>query len=178
MTDTPEADLPSAFVSRWSRQLVPALGRGARALDVACGRGRHSLLLGGDGFRVTAIDVRLDALVDLTARARRTGSAVRAICADLTAFPIPRSAFDLIVVARYLDRDRMPMLLDALAPRGVLVYETFTERQLEHPHGPRSAGHLLAPGELRLLVREMEVLFDEEVTVPAAIARVVARRRR
>ncbi len=91
-------------------------------------------------------------------------------------FPLPRARFELIVVTRYLDRERMPLLIDALAPGGVLVYETFTERQLQYACGPRSRAHLLAPGELRTLVRGLHVLFDEEVTEPEALARIVARR--
>jgi SAM-dependent methyltransferase len=178
MTDTLAGDPPSHFIARWSVKLAVLLGRGARALDVASGRGRHTLALAEAGFRVTAIDIRLEALSDLSARAHAAGHSTSEVCADLTAFPIATSAFDLIVVSRYLDRERGTMLLDALAPGGVLVYETFTERQLQHARGPRSRAHLLAPGELRMFVRGMEVLFDEEVTEPDALARIVARKHR
>jgi SAM-dependent methyltransferase len=176
MTDRVAADPPSAFIARWSAQLQLLLGPGARALDVAAGRGRHSLALAASGFRVTAIDNRCDALTDLMGDARHGRLLVAAICADLTLFPIRPSTFDLIVVSRYLDRERMPSLLAGLSPGGVLVYETFTQRQLQHGRGPRSPAHLLAPGELRLFVRGMEVLFDEEVTEPDALARIVARK--
>jgi SAM-dependent methyltransferase len=177
MTDAVAADPPSPFIARWSAQLPLLLGRGARALDVAAGRGRHSLTLAASGFRVTAIDNRCDALRDLMSGARHARLLVAAICTDLTLFPIRRSTFDLILVSRYLDRERMPSLLAGLVPGGVLVYETFTQRQLQHGRGPRSPAHLLAPGELRLFVRGMEVLFDEEVTEPDALARIVARKR-
>jgi len=167
---------PSAFIARSSAFLAGLLGRGARALDVAAGGGRHSRTLAADGFLVTAIDIRLDALAELTGSARRAGLQLSAVCADLTEYPLPASKFDLIVVSRYLDRLRLPTLIDALAPGGVLLYETFTERQLQHRRGPRSRAHLLAPGELRMLVRGFEVLFDEEVTETDALARIVARK--
>lgn len=34
-----------------------ALDRGARVLDMACGRGRHAIELDARGFRVTGIDI-------------------------------------------------------------------------------------------------------------------------
>jgi SAM-dependent methyltransferase len=176
MTDAAGPGPPSEFIVRSSALLAQLLGHGARALDVAAGRGRHSLTLAAAGFLVTSIDIRLDALAELMAGGRRAGVRVSAVCADLESLPLPASRFEVVVVSRYLDRARMPVLIDALAPRGVMVYETFTERQLQHGRGPRSRAHLLAPGELRTLMRGFEVLFDEEVTEPDALARIVARK--
>jgi SAM-dependent methyltransferase len=176
MTERGSVHAPSAFIARCSAELAALFDRGARVLDVAAGHGRHSVALAARGFRVTAIDMRLDALRDLQAAAREIPGDVATVCADLTMFPLPQARFELIVVARYLDRERLPLLIDALAPGGVLVYETFTERQLQYARGPRSRAHLLAPGELRTLVHGLHVLFDQEVTEPEALARIVARR--
>jgi SAM-dependent methyltransferase len=177
MTELVPARPPSRFIVRCSAQLSPMLGRGARALDVAAGRGRHTLALAADAFRVTAIDNRLEALVDLRRAARAFGHDVTVVCADLTTFRLPAARFDLVVVSKYLDRACMPRLLDAVAPGGIFVYETFTERQLWHGRGPTSRAHLLAPGELRTFMGGFDVLFDEEVTEPDALARIVARKR-
>ena len=129
------------------------------------------------GFAVTAIDLQLDALRQLRASAAASGRDVHTICADLTEFPLPRARFHVVVVTRYLDRALFPSLIDALVPGGVLLYETFTEHQLQYTHGPRSRRHLLAPGELRCALRGMDVLFDEEVMAPVGLARIAARRR-
>ncbi len=177
MTDAKPTDPPSPFVSLWARRLRAGWPGRPRALDVACGRGRHTLVLAGLGYRVTAIDVRIDALRSLGSALAEGGLRAGLVCADLTQFALPADAFDLIIVSRYLDRARLPDLRRALAPAGVLLYETFTERQLQHARGPRSRAHLLRPGELRHRVRGLEVLFDEEATEPDAVARVVARRR-
>ncbi len=150
---------------------------GGRALDVAAGRGRHSLALAAAGFRVTAVELQFDALVQARSAARAVGLSLACVCADCTQFPLPRSTFHAVVVTRYLDRDLFPALCDALVPGGVLLYETFTEHQLRYDRGPRSRAHLLAPGELRLRLRGMDVLFDEEVVAPDAVARIAARRR-
>jgi SAM-dependent methyltransferase len=94
----------------------------------------------------------------------------------LTAAPLPRSAFDLIVVTRYLQRDLFPTLREALKPGGVLVYETFTVRQRERGSGPTSAAYLLEEGELAGYFSGFDVVFYEETLSPEAVARLVARK--
>jgi SAM-dependent methyltransferase len=123
------------------------------------------------------IDLQFDAVARAMDEARARGLHVGGVCADLTSLPLPHARFHVIVVTRYLDRQRFPALVGALAPGGVLLYETFTTRQREHGRGPTSRAHLLDTGELRTLVRGMDVLFDEECFHPDAVARIAARRR-
>ncbi len=175
MNEAVPANPPSAFVIRWLASHAPA-PPGQVALDLACGRGRHVLALARAGYRTTGIDMQLDALRSAQAAARRSGLQVSLVCADLTALSLPPRCADLIVVTRYLDRPWFSGLERALRPGGVLLYETFTEQQLRHGRGPRSADHLLKPGELRQLATGLEILFDEEVTEPEAVARLAARR--
>lgn len=174
MTESRAGNPPSPFIDGWVTRLAVD-HRGAFALDVACGRGRHSLAMARAGFRVTALDRNLEALCDL--RRQDPACAIRLACVDLETWVWPVGRFSVIVVSRYLDRARFASLCEALAPGGVLLYETFTEHQLQQPNGPRSRAHLLAPGELRLRVRSMDVLFDEEVAGAESVARIAARRR-
>ena len=51
-TDAPDRGRPSA----WLIDNVDLLPRGGRVIDVACGRGRHALMLASAGFRVRAVD--------------------------------------------------------------------------------------------------------------------------
>jgi tellurite methyltransferase len=166
---------PSPFVVEWLGRLA-ARRSSARALDVAMGRGRHSLAIARAGFRTFGIDRNLDALRSAMAEARAQGIELGALCADLDSFPLPRRRFDLIVVARYLQRDLFPSLVNALTPEGVLLYETFTTAQLKLGTGPTSPAHLLAPGELKQSLAALEVLFYEEVPGPEAVARFAGRR--
>jgi len=140
------------------------------------GRGRHALALARAGFTTFGVDIRHDAVRDAMLLAAEEGMALRAWCADLTQAPLPTARFDLIVVTRYLQRDLFPSLRTALAPEGVILYETFTVAQRALGRGPTSPDHLLEPGELRDRFGGFEVLFYEEVAAPDAVARIVARR--
>jgi len=186
---------PSPFVAEWVARFArrstfelraptdrQALGHRSpfevqpTALDVAMGRGRHALALARAGFKTFGVDSRLDAVRDAVRTLAGEGLALRAWCADLTQMPLPPARFDLIVVTRYLQRDLFPSLREALAPAGVILYETFTVAQRALGRGPTSPDHLLEPGELRNRFDGFEVLFYEETTEPDAVARIAARR--
>ena len=55
----------------------------------------------------------------------------------------------------------MPALVRALAPGGLLMYETFTIGQRERGH-PRNPAFLLHPGELLTLIAPLEVVRSRE----------------
>jgi SAM-dependent methyltransferase len=177
MTDCRQPDPASEFVARWARAIAATAPHPRRALDLAMGRGRHARLLADAGFRVFGVDSRLDAVREGIASAAADGLIVRGWCADLTRTPLPRGWFALVVVTRYLQRDLFPAIADALAPGGMLLYETFTEAQRELGRGPTSPDHLLKPGELRRAFEGLEIVAYDEVSGPDALARLAARRR-
>ena len=164
----------SPFIVDWIPKL--ALDQSSRALDLAEGRGRHALVLARHGFQTFGVDVKLDAVRDAIGAAALEHLTVRGWCADLTAFPLPSAAFDLVIVTRYLQRDLFPSIRGAVRPGGYVLYETFTVLQRALGVGPTSPDHLLALGELRAMFTGWEVLFDEEVSTPEAVARIVARK--
>ena len=77
------------------------------ALDLACGAGRNALWLAEHGWRVTAVDGSAAAIDILRTRAQQRGLNVISRVADLTAgeYEIAPAAWDLIVIAYYLQRD-------------------------------------------------------------------------
>ncbi len=131
---------PSPWVVRFA-PLVPA---GAAVLDLACGAGRHTRLFVDRGHAVTAIDRDLTDLGDFA-----TEPAVEAIVADLEngPWPLGRRAFAGVVVTNYLHRALFADIARAVAPGGVLIYQTFA-RGNEAYDKPRNPDHLLEPGEL------------------------------
>jgi len=96
--------------------------------------------------------------IDRDAAALATMDGVRGIttlAADIENGPWPLAAdvrFAAVVVTNYLHRPLFPQLLDALAPVGVLIYETFA-RGNGTVGKPSNPAFLLAPGELLDTVR-------------------------
>jgi tellurite methyltransferase len=164
----------SPFVAGWIADLTPSAS--ARALDLAMGRGRHALILAREGFQTFGVDVKADAVRDAVRAAALEHLTIRGWCADLTTYPLPAEAFDVVVVTRYLQRNLFPSLRRAVRPGGHVIYETFTVLQRTLGSGPTSPDHLLETGELRSYFDGWHVLFSEEVAAPEAVARLVARK--
>src|SRR5574341_2691318 len=88
-----------------SRFLVSHAGLfGGRVLDVAAGAGRNALFLARRGCAVDAIDISLNGLRTLQARARTAGLGIRLLHTDLESFLLPETVYDGIINIRYLQR--------------------------------------------------------------------------
>lgn len=139
-----------------------------KVLDVAAGRGRHSLFLASHGFQVDAVDRDENALTSLFTSAQHQGShAVTTRALDLEQ-PGPdephlgKEVYDVILVFFYLYRPLFPAILEALKPGGVLVYETFTIDNHVYRHHPKRREFCLSPNELLRLTAPLTVLHYDE----------------
>jgi len=151
-----------------------------RVLDLACGEGRHSLaaaILGATVIGVDQDEARLATAREL-AEAHELDVEWRVV--DLEG-PWPElGRFDAVLVFNYLDRARMPEIRDLVAPRGLLMMESFLTSQRELGWGPASEDHLLRPGELAALAAPLRILHGREALEPIdaerwrAVASVVA----
>jgi SAM-dependent methyltransferase len=103
-----------------------------RALDVACGRGRHAIVLARRGYEVDAVD--LSPLGLSSARERAGHLRVRWIEADLDVWAPPEGAYAVIVCVDFTDGRLVPRLLRALATGGVLAYAG--RHRGQRTHGP------------------------------------------
>ena len=149
--------LPSAWVVRWA-DLIP---QGGRVLDLACGAGRHAVYLAGLGYRVDAVDLDL---AHCEAVRATPGVDWRQVDLERGEWPFVPGGYQAVVVTNYLFRPLFPHLVAALAPGGVLIYETFALGQ-ELYGRPRNPAHLLLPGELLEAMRgQLRVLAYEDVT--------------
>ena len=150
-----------------------------RSLELACGLGENAVWLATRGWQVDAVDVSATGLAVASQLAARHQVRPRLIAADLDHFlPLPET-YDLIVVFRFLDRDRLPGLITrGLAPGGLLVYETFGPGQCDrHDNHLKNPDFVLAPQELPSLYAELETIRYEEVELPdRCVGRLLARR--
>jgi SAM-dependent methyltransferase len=167
------ADAP---VSPWLGRFLPLIASGGRVLDLAAGEGRHTGFLLAQGLRVTAADRKVAELKT------RFGAEPRCTIVELDLEDGGPwrlgGGFDGIVVSFYLHRPLFPHLAAALAPGGVLIYETFM-RGNERFGRPTNPDFLLQPNELfDTFARELAVVAFEqgEVTLPkpAMMQRIVA----
>jgi FolB domain-containing protein len=139
-----------------------------KVLDVAAGRGRHSLFLASHGFQVDAVDRDENALVQLSSSVRphiHTAVTTRALNLEQPAPYEPdlgKEVYDVILVFFYLHRPLFPAIMGALKPGGVLVYETFTiDNHVYHRH-PTRREFCLSPNELLRLTSPLHVLHYDE----------------
>jgi SAM-dependent methyltransferase len=169
-------DAISSWVARWAA-LIPHAQCPRQALDLACGSGRHARLLASLGLAVTAVDR------DAGALAAAAGEGIATVQHDLeapgAAWPFAPGRFAGIVVTNYLHRPLFGQIAAALAPDGVLVYETFA-RGNEVFGKPSNPDFLLSPGELLDLAGRggLRVLAYEDGVVerpkPARVQRLCA----
>ena len=147
----------------------------ATVLDVAAGGGRHSRFFADRGHKVTVLDRDTSPLAS-----HPDVEIVQADLEDGSPWPLPGRTFGAVVVTNYLHRPLFPALLDALAPGGVLLYETFMEGN-ERFGRPSNPAFLLKDGELldlargRLSVTAYEARMISEPKM-AMVQRIAARR--
>lgn len=146
---------PSPWIARWSHLLKP----GCEVLDVACGGGRHLQWFASRGHPVVGVDQDI-------AAARTHVPAAALVQADIENGPWPfltpqgPRKFGAVVVTNYLWRPLLPVLLQSLAPGGLLLYETFATGN-ESVGRPARPDFLLQPGELLRVCSDLQVLAYE-----------------
>jgi SAM-dependent methyltransferase len=164
---------PSSWITRFSEQAIGPV------LDVACGSGRHTRLFLEQGHDVTAVDRDTSRLGDITRHPNLT-----IIETDLEAGADPwrpaAGTYGTVVVASYLWRPLLPALVAAIAPGGMLLYETYALGNARFGK-PSNPDFLLAPDELKDAVAgtlDVVAYAHGEVTEPrtAVIQRICALR--
>lgn len=149
--------LPAEVLSE-NAHLLPATGT---ALDLACGLGGNALFLAQRGLCVSAIDISPVAIKSLSAQAKHLGLTIAGQALDAETEPLPRQAFDVIVVSRFLSRPLAASIQDSLKSGGLLFYQTYLRDKL-NLQGPSNPDYLLAENELLSLFNGMRVLVYHE----------------
>jgi len=133
-------------------------------LDVAAGEGRNALYLASQGYTVEAVDHDQAAIATLVHAAKeRNLSNIHVRCIDLEANPdISTARYDGIIVFFFLHRPLIPLLIQALKPGGVLIYETFLIDNHLRRHHPRRREFCLGHNEALRLTTGLRVLHYDE----------------
>jgi tellurite methyltransferase len=149
-----------------------------RAIDLACGPGRHALYLARLGWRVTAVDSSAVAIKLL--RAQIANLAIDACLAYIERgqFVIAPNSCELICDFLYLERNLFPQIREGIHPGGLFVgaIHLFQEDCTATPRNPE---FLLQAGELRSFFDGWKVLFYSEsgdAGRSRRTARIIARR--
>jgi rhodanese-related sulfurtransferase len=153
---------------------------GARTLDVACGRGRHALLLASAGSSVRALDRDPSCVARLRAIARGLRLPLDAELVDLERSEpaLGEDEWELVLVFDQLVRPLFPRLVRALRPGGILICEgLLREHALRHGL-PSRREQLLEPGELPALVAPLEIVRQREGEAEGYYLASVAARKR
>jgi tellurite methyltransferase len=151
-------DKPHPLILDFTAKLDPG-----RALDVACGTGRHAIWLAECGWTVTAVDSSRVALEFLQERAREKSVAVRSVLADLEQheFIVTPQSYELVVVCNYLQRDLFPSIRAGTCVGGIVIAII---AMVDHDPNirPMNPAYLLNPGELRAQFEGWQVIHAFE----------------
>jgi SAM-dependent methyltransferase len=172
---------PNAFLVEAMKGIKP----GGQALDVGAGMGRNAIYLAGLGWDVTGIDLSAKGLAVMRANAEKAGLKVRTIKTSYEDFDFGRERWDLVAMilswAPVEEPDFLARLKASIRPGGHVVFEHVLQRS-ENPFPP--GVHALAPGALRELFRDFEILIYREIEdygdwggPPTPHVRMVARKR-
>lgn len=143
-----------------SEKLVSIINKiqGRKALDVACGSGKHSIYLAKNDFKVEAIDIAQEALDNLNKKAFPN---ITTTCLDLDDFT-PTKQYDIIIKTNFLDRTLIPKLKNALTVNGVLFIETYMEDE-HNEKKDSNPNYLLKKEELKTFSdTNYEIILYEE----------------
>ena len=147
------------FVADYAEQFT---GTPRRALDLACGAGRHALYLAAHGWHVTAVDNSRVGIELTRTRARERGLSLDARVADLERgeFRVAPAAYELICDFYYLQRDLFPSFRAGLQTGGAVIAAIHIADEHSEPH--MNPAYLLQPGELRTLFAGWRVVHYHE----------------
>ena len=161
--------------SSWVRRFAPLIPKDGAVLDLACGSGRHSILLADLGHSVLAVDRDVSSISSL----QNPSITARALDLELEVWPLNDLELAGIVVTNYLYRPHLNHLPKMLQKGGVLIYETFAQGNGDFGK-PSNPNFLLNPGELLAFsaLHGLKVVAYEDIYVdqpkPAMVQRLCA----
>ena len=81
---------------------------------------------------------------------------------DLEREPLPAGPYDVIVMLNFLQRDLFGPLAQALAPGGLLLFETLARSHVDELGHSFNPAYLVEPGELPAAFAGLEIVDHHE----------------
>ena len=174
---------PSPWLIQHKNLLIDILKEkeNGKAIDIACGGGRNSFYLADLGFEVEAVDISDVAIDWLKEKARLQNKSVFPNCKDLSEMSLREQYYQVICNFYYLDHQLFQKYYKALAPGGLLFFETFTKDQLLFNPNMRTS-FCLDRNELLNAFRSLHILHYQEGIIEhkdggkKAVAQLVAKK--
>jgi len=139
-----------------------------KALDLACGPGRHAVWLANLGWNVDAVDGSPAALDQLRNFAKESGCThkINTTCKDLEVeppvFQLPQDNYDLIINCHFLHRPLLRAIQHGVRQGGYFIGII----HLATGSSPNQHSYLVQPNELKTLARnwEWEIISSRDDT--------------
>ena len=149
--------------SIWIEKNIQKIPKNSLLLDLACGNGRHSIVAQKHNLIVTAVDINENKL----SRLQNINNIMLVKCnleKEKFNWSFKKNIFDAILVTNYLYRPIFQKIIYSIKPRGYLIYETFTEENINFGR-PNNPEYLLYQGELLNFAKKngMHIIEYEEI---------------
>lgn len=149
-------------ISNWVKYCLEALPcKNGYVLDLACGKGRHSMFLSSLGYNVLSVDIDEHKLNCFN------GKLIKKKVIDvenINNWPLEKQKFNIIIVTNFLNRTIFPLIISSIREGGYLIYETFSEghQKIGRPNNPK---YILKPRELIQLSAKMHLITYENIYI-------------
>ena len=149
-------------ISNWVKYCLEGLpNKNGYVLDLACGKGRHSIFLSNLGYNVLSVDIdeyKLNCFNGTLIKKKVID------VEDINNWPLEKKKFNAIIVTNFLNRKIFPSIIKSIKKGGYLIYETFSEghQKIGKPTNPK---YILKPRELLQLSNKMQLVAYENIYI-------------
>ena len=149
-------------ISNWVKYCLEKIPyKQGYVLDLACGKGRHSLFLSNLGFNVLSVDINYNSLNCFNGKL-----IIKKVIdiENINNWPLEGGKFNIVLVTNFLNRKIFSEIINSVNKGGYLIYETFSQGQ-EKIGKPTSANYILKPRELINLTTKMQLIDYENIYI-------------
>ena len=149
-------------ISNWVKYCLEKIPyKQGYVLDLACGKGRHSLFLSNLGFNVLSVDINSNSLNCFNGKL-----IIKKVIdiENINNWPLEGGKFNIVLVTNFLNRKIFSEIINSVNKGGYLIYETFSEGH-QNIGKPTNPEFILKPRELIELTNNLQLLEYENIYI-------------